>query len=294
VLDPATGETLWTRDGLPQYSQVIGTRDALFIVPQEHSQTLVYRPSDGQPLNAEGIGELIDNGLLVRGDSIVVLEAGTALFSKASKTVLRLINPLTKADSWKIEFPAQTLVSPLNDEQLLVVQKDGVAERIEVSTGQRSPLGKLPVEALNRTSRDSFALSDDEHIYLLVNTRDNDNLHHYGESLQSVRANGTVYAWSQSDGKLVWQQEVKNQNLVTDRFRSMPLLLFVSRSWKQRGNNLNYATLSLRVLNKQSGKVLHDSTTPSLYGGFHSVHVQPTEQAIELKSYNQRLKLEPQ
>ena len=71
------------------------------------------------------------------GDSLLVLEQGPTLISKP-KTVVRLVNPLTKAGHWKVEFPAGTLVSTLDNDELLVVQLDGKAERIEIATGRRS------------------------------------------------------------------------------------------------------------------------------------------------------------
>ena len=139
---------------------------------------------------------------------------------------------------------------------------------------------------------ETFALVDEEHIYLLVNTLDNSGVHHYGESLLSVRAHGTLYAWNRAAGKLVWKQDVKHQNLVVDRFRSLPVMLFVSRSWKQKGN-MSFGTLSIQAIHKQSGKVLHDSTSPSMYSGFHSIQVNASEPSIELKSYNLRMRLVP-
>ena len=113
--------------------------------------------------------------------------------------------------------------------------------------------------------------------------------HHYGESLPSVRANGMIHAWKRSDGSLAWRQDVKHQNLVVDRFRSLPVLLFVSRSWKQRGN-MSFGTLSVSAIHKQTGKVLHDSTSPSMYSGFHSLDINMSEPSIELKSYNLRMR----
>ena len=295
VLDPRTGEELWRKDGLPQYSQVVGHRDAIFVVPQDNDKVQAYRALDGQPLKIDGLGALIAGALLTRGDSLLVLEQGPSLkFLGISrpKTIMRLVNPLTKTDHWKIEFPPGSLVSTLDNDELLVVPLDGKAERIEIATGRRSPLDSLGANDLQGRRAESFALADEEHIYLLVNRPDNSGVHHYGESLLSVRAHGAVYAWNRANGKLAWKQDVKDQNLVVDRFRSLPVLLFVSRSWKQKGN-MSYGTLSIRAIHKPSGKVLHDSTSPSMHSGFHSLQVNASEPSIELKSYNLRMRLVP-
>ena len=294
ALDPRTGEELWRKDGLPQYSQVLGTHHAVFLVPQDHTQAQAYRALDGQPLKTGGLGTLLTNTLLTRGDSLLVMEPSQSrkLFGKQSKTVLRLVHPVTKSEGWKTEFPSQSFASPLDEDEVLILPPGGAPERIEVATGRRTPLEPLPANSPKPRPGETFAVSDDHHIYLVVNIPDNSGVHHYGESLLSVRAHGTVSAWNRADGKLAWQQEVKHQNLVVDRFRSLPVMLFVSRSWKQKGN-LNYGTLSIQAIHKQSGKRLHDSTTPSMYGGFHSIQVHASEPSIELKSYNLRLRLIP-
>ena len=296
VLDPRTGEELWRKDGLPQYSQVIGHRDAVFVVPQDNDKAQAYRALDGQPLKIDGLGAMIAGALLTRGDSLLVLEQGPSLKFLGlggAKATVRLVNPLTKTEHWKIEFPPGSLLSALDGDELLAVfPQEGKAERIEIATGRRTPLDPLGAEAMPARRSETFALADDRHIYLLVNTNDNSGVHHYGESLLSVRAHGTVFAWNRADGKLAWKQDVKHQNLVVDRFRSLPVMLFVSRSWKQKGN-MSYGTLSIQAIHKQSGTVLHDSTTPSMYSGFHSIQVNASEPSIELKSYNLRMRLVP-
>jgi outer membrane protein assembly factor BamB len=198
---------------------------------------------------------------------------------------------LTGQDQWKADFPSGTLVSALNEQELLAVPRDGAAELIEITTGKRTRLEPIPADRKGRRI-ESYGLADDDHIYFMANVQDSSGFHHYGESLPSIRANGVIYAWNRSDGKLAWQQDIKNQNLVVDRFRSLPVLLFVTRSWKQKGN-VSYGTLSLQAVHKKSGKVLHNSTMPSMYSGFHSLDVNLSEPSIELKSYNMRMRLVP-
>jgi hypothetical protein len=174
-----------------------------------------------------------------------------------------------------------------------VVPPDGKAERVDIESGKRSPLEAIPLAELKSRRPESYALADDDHIYFLANVNDAAGFHHYGESLPSIRANGMIYAWNRSDGKLAWRQEVKNQNLVVDRFRSIPVLLFVSRSWKQKGN-MSYGTLSVQVIHKRTGKILHDTPAmPSMYSGFHSLDINLAEPSIELRSYNLRMRLVP-
>lgn len=294
LLDPRTGEWLWRKDGIPQYAQIVGNRDMVCVVPQDRTKSEAYRASDGKLLKIENLGDLLGSALQMRDDSILLQEAGSKtsfLFFNAAKTILRLYQPSSNEDRWKMEFPSGSMVTLLDPDELLVVSPDGKVERIEIASGKRTSLESVP--AVDMKGRiESFAIADDDQIYFVCNVRDTGGNHHYGESLPSVRAHGTIHAWKRSDGKLAWRQEVKHQNLVVDRFRAVPILLFVSRSWKQKGN-MNYGTLSIQAIHKQTGKVLHDSTTPSNYSNFHSIEINMSEPSIDLKSYNLRMRLIP-
>ncbi len=295
VLDPRTGEWLWRKEGIPQYAQVVGNRDMVCVVPQDRSKAEAFRSSDGKVLKIEGLPAMLGNTLQMRGDSALLLEQGPAvrfLSFKSAKTILRLHQPASNTDRWKLEFPPGSLVSPLDQNEMLVISPDGKAERIDIASGKSSLLEAVPAEDMKARRTESFALADDDQIYFVANVPDTAGFHHYGESLPSVRANGVIHAWKKSDGKLAWRHEVKNQNLVVDRFRSVPVLLFVSRSWNPKGN-MNIQTLSIQAIHKQTGKVLHDSTMPSMYSGFHSLDVNLSEPSIELKSYNLRMRLVP-
>lgn len=292
LLDPRTGGWLWRREGIPQDAQIVGNRDMVCVVPSDSSKAEAYRSSDGKLLKIERLGSILANALQLRGDSALLLEQGPTFQFLTSRTTIRLHQPLTGEDRWKAEFPSKSLVSALDDDELLVVPPDGKVERVEIASGKRTPLEPINFNTLKGRRTESFAMIDDDHIYFIANVQDTTGMHHYGESLPSVRANGAIFAWNRSDGKLAWRQDVKNQNLVIDRFHSSPVLLFVSRSWKQKGN-LNYGTLSIQAIHKKSGKVLHNTTTPSMFTGFHSLEVNYSEPSIELKSYNLRMRLVP-
>lgn len=298
VVDPRTGEWLWRKDGIPQFAQVIGNRDMICVVPQDRSKSEAFRASDGKQLKIDRLGTMLGNALQMSGDSLLLLEgAGNSvgiwsLGVRGGKSKLRLHQPLEQKDRWKVDLPSGTLVTAIDQHQLLVVPPDGKVERIEIATGKRVALAPIPVKDTKLRRTETYALADDDNIYLISNVMETAGFHHYGESLPSVRANGVIHAWKRSDGSLAWRQEVKHQNLVVDRFRSMPILLFVARSWKQKGN-ISYGTLSIQAIHKQTGKILHDSTIASMYSGFHSLDVNLSELSIELKSYNLRMRLVP-
>lgn len=302
VLDPRTGEEKWTREGLPTNAQIIGNRDYLFVVVPGKNEADAYRVSDGKLLDVPGLAKALNCALLVHGSSLLLFEqSGTTPLetfrirrTKSMKYELKLIDPVTQAIAWQLTLPAGSVVSPLGESEIVSVGGDGLVQRIDVATGQATILdtsqGPASIKKAN-SAQEKYLLADDDRIYLVVNQSDQRNIT-YGESLQSVRANGTLYAWSRHDNQYLWSQSIDQQNLVVDRFATLPIMLFVSRSWRARART-EVGTLNIVAIHKETGKRLFDSKVSSVYNGFHAINVNSEAQSIELRSYNGRVKLLP-
>lgn len=293
VLEARTGQELWRRVQVQPQTMVIGGPEILVLVPPTMQNAAAYRVSDGTPLRIDGLDQLLPKTLGLAGNDLLMVESGAGLKIlnlDRTKTIIRRYNPLARTDVWKEEFGAGSMISRLSDDELLVVPSSGAVEMVQIATGKRRPLEALASKDLLARS-ECYALADEQGIYLLVNSNAG-GYHHFAESLPSVRAHGTLYAWSRASGRLLWKQSLENQHLLVDHLRSAPVLVFCSREWKQRGA-INYSELSLLVLNKVSGKVLYESSTPTMYSGFHSLAIVPAEQTVELRSYNLRVRLSP-
>ena len=298
ILDPRTGEKIWELDGLPMHAVVVGHRDALFVIIPGKDEVLAYRTLDGKALDIPGASKVLNNAMMAHGSSLLLLEfAGSnplrVIGIGRQKVSLRLHDPVTDLTKWKLEFPAGTVVSPLGDDEVVALFTDGQVQRIDVATGQINALESIPAKKGERP-HERYLLSDDDRIYLILNSLDSGH-QTYGESLASIRMNGTIYCWNRKGQQFAWPPlEIKHQNLVIDRFSTLPVLLCVSRSWKPRGPaNIGIGTLNITAVQKQTGKTLINAEIPSAYGGFHAVGFNPSEPSIDLKSYNMRLRLNP-
>ncbi len=298
ILDPRTGEEVWKLDGLPMHAVVVGTRDTLFVIIPGKDEALAFRAIDGKPLEVPGATKMLNNAIMAHGSSLVLLEfAGSnplrVIGIGRQKVLLRLHDPVTDSTRWKLEFPPGTLVSPLGEDEVVALFADGQIQRIDVATGQMTALESIPGKKVERP-QERYLLSDDDRIYLIVNSQDSGH-QTYGENLASIRMNGTIYCWNRKGHQFAWPPlEIKHQNLVIDRFSTLPVLLCVSRSWKPRGPaNIGIGTLNLTAIHKQTGKMLINAEIPSSYSGFHAVGINPGEPSIDLKSYNMRLRLAP-
>ena len=298
ILDPRTGDGLWEMEGLPMNAVVVGTRDTLFIVIPGKEEPLVFRAIDGKPLQIPGAARTLNNAILAHRASLLLFEfTGSnplrAIGISRKKVQLRLHDPVTDSTRWKLEFPAGTVVSPLGEDEVVALFADGQVQRINVATGQMTPLESIKGKTLDRR-QEKYLLADNDRIYLIVNSQDS-GLQTYGESLASIRMNGTIYCWNRTGRQFAWPPlELKHQNLVVDRFSKLPVMLCVSRSWKPRGRaNLGIGTLNIAAVHKQTGKILINADIPSAYSGFQAVGLNPDEPSIDLKSYNMRMRLVP-
>ncbi len=298
VLDPRTGRELWTRTGLGQMSRIIGTRDFVCVLDYEDDEATAYRAADGQPVEIPGLVQRLKQAVEVDGNEVVVQERskGMRLFGISSaKVSLRRVELLTGKERWRQDFIANSLVGPLDDQTAIAVEPSPTGKAglrtislINLREGTRQTLAPV---TLGVTDAGVYALADAERVYLISNK--GDGQHHYGDSLPSINVHGTVFAWEKGSGRALWKKDVSEQNLILDRFQANNVLLFMTRTWKQQGN-ASYTLLNLLAINKRTGKTLHESSTPSMFGGFHSVALREAEGIIELASYNLRLRLTPQ
>lgn len=305
ILDPRTGDGLWRHDSLPTNAQVVGTRDAVFVIVPGKSDVQAFRARDGKPLEVPDAAKWLNCAMLAHGSSLLLLEQGSAspLFklgirqSEAPKTVLRLHDPVANLTHWQLEFPPGTVVSPLDRDEIVAVQPDGQAQTIDIASGHIELLESLELPKPPRRRAilptEKYLLADADRIYLIVNSQESGSSQ-YGESLSSIRVHGTIYAWNRQTHQFAWPHPVtmRQQNLVIDRFANMPVLLMISRSLRPRGI-ASVGTLSICAIHKQTGKVLVESKFPSAFNSIHAININSEGPSIDLKSYNLRMRLMP-
>jgi hypothetical protein len=304
VLNPRTGAELWKMDGLPIYAQIVGNRDALFVISPGKNEIHAYRVTDGKTLKIPELARLLNNALLTQGSSLLLFEqgglnpSGAPITKRArnSKCSLRLFDPVAQTTTWQREFPAGTVASPLGQDEVVVAQPDWQIRRIDVGTGQISALEAPFAEAIPSSKSglflEKYLLADDDRIYLIVNRVDADR-NTSPEGLASIHVNGWIFAWNRQDNRLLWHNAITSQNLVVDRFSKLPVLLFVSRSWRHRGRMNMNGSLIVAAIHKQTGQTLINKKEPAAYSAFHAMSFNAEDHSIELKSYNLRLRLVP-
>lgn len=300
VLDAGTGDVRWKCANIPQHATVFGTEDVVYLIPPDRSQAVAFRASDGKRLDAERLGDRLVNTVAVTPRGLVIVDGlSTGILGlEAPRTTVRLFDPTTRTESWKVQYPGGAKLALLDDLQLLAVSASGEIERLDFLTGEvRRFQGKCPRDAL-QSRADVYAIADRDHVFLMIHQRRRSM--QYPEGFRSITAGGLILAFDAQDGRLLWTNNDLSredstrkggaaQNLVLDFLRDSPLLTFASRGLVQN-HEFGHWNLNLAVIDKQTGRTVLMVTDPSA-SNLRTLELNMADRYIELRSYNQRMRL---
>lgn len=305
VIDPISGQTLWSRRLRSDQQTVTAVTDLVFVVSQDRSRAVAYRLLDGSPVELASVSGWLPNWYGLVGGQVIVWEprqvaVGNLLFQElfsgwsgpgrmqALPGRLRAHDPMTGRDAWSLELPLGSRVAVLDEDRLLCVRHGGSVSAIDARTGKQEKWS-CPPELKSALKQQLTLLVDIDQAYLICNAWDQSGTRH-PEYQPATRASGVIACWDLATGNFRWQQTIHDQYLVLDRFRLSPWLIGLARSWDHAGP-FPIAQLTLDVLDKRTGEWVHRQSTPFGHGGFHSVQLRPRERRVDLLGYNMRLEL---
>jgi len=276
---------------------VYGTNDVLFVIPPDRSKATALRASDGKPLNIPGVAALIAKTIRVLPGGLVLVEAGSAggiLGLFRGKTVIRLYDPLTKQDRWKHRFANNTSLAMLDDGQIAALTSAGALSFVDLTNGRLETFADEFTADDLKMKRSVSILGDRDNVYFLIGKRSRTgyaSTTYYGSSnITTLKVNGRIVTFSRKTGRRVWDRDINNQSLIRQQFGTTPFLIFSTRKYVRSGRNVRYWETKLLAIDKRTGRTLLNSTTPS-QNGFYSMTVNIPERYVELRTYNQRVRL---
>jgi hypothetical protein len=183
-------------------------------------------------------------------------------------------------------------MTTLENDRMALLEPDGKFAILDLRTGARRDLAKLSADQLKGRS-EVYVLADNVNFYLVINVNKFQNNNYYSEQVPFLRANGLVLAFDQTTGRERWKETVQSQNLMLERLTFSPYLVFASRKYEEpRKGRQQILSLHLLVLDKLSGRKLLDEKS-SAQPGFRSVTVSAADRYVELRSYNERVRIFP-
>jgi outer membrane protein assembly factor BamB len=292
VLDAVTGELRWKCSNLPQHATVFGNEDVIYMIPPDRNQAIAFRATDGKKLEVPKLGDLLVSAVAVTPRGLVVADGRSShiLGLEPPKTVIRLVDPVTLHESWRVEYPGGTNLTLLDQHQMLAVSSDGKLEQVDLITGERRALqDSYPADQLR--AGDTFAVTDRERLYLVRSSQRRSYTVQFPEGFQrSLNVGGRITAFNLRDGKHAWtNSRIPSHNLVLDFLADSPVMIFAGRQLVRSGE-FGHWSFNLLVLDKRTGHVVLKTTDPSA-SNFKTLEVNMADKYVELRSFNQRLRL---
>jgi outer membrane protein assembly factor BamB len=291
VLDAESGEVRWTCSDIPRNSTVFGNEDAVYIIPPDRSAAAAFRARDGKRLEVDKLGDLLVNAVAAVPGGIVTAEGLSSgiLGLSGPRTVVQLIDPISGKTAWKLEYPGTTSLTLLGETRLVAVAGTGEVSLVDLDSGAVQTFDEKYPSVSLRERPDLFAVADRGRLFLFANRRRTRSVQ-YPEGFRSQPVDGCVAAYDLATSKLLWKNEaLPAQHLVLDFLEDSPLLTFASRSLV-RNREFGHWSFNLLVLDKQTGRKILETSDPSS-SGFRTLEVNMAERYIEMRSYNQRVRL---
>lgn len=288
VLDSLTGRTMWTLRGLPPNSRIVGTTQAVFVLPPGNGEPFALRAVDGKRLKAKAGLEAAKTAVGVYGRNLLSIKVNSRSFLglTSSDCRWRLIDPLTGRSVWERKYGNGNSFTVLERGEIAVLTRDGSLELIDPVSGEVAEYAGL--DRGDRSARQIYVVADRDTLFVAANGSGRHNYYGYG-SLTSLSVNGNLYAFDRSSKRLLWKQKVTNHQLVQDEFDNSPVLTFMTRSYTRIGQT-GYMTMRLLAIDKRTGKKLVEREAPSNQY-YSSMTVNLTDRVVEFRGYNERLRL---
>jgi outer membrane protein assembly factor BamB len=280
VVDPLSGDTLWTRGDVEPASEVFGDDELLFIVPPNAMEAVVLSAIDGHELGRRPVMP-VNQRVLAQGRRLISWQLSQG------KHVFEMTDLWEQKPIWRREFSFHAKAYQLDQELLGIVDPKGQFTLISLVDGKS--LVDCEIEAEPRLS-EIYLLGSRERVLLFTNRawahgQDGISVQAVPGVLNNPLLNGMAYAFDRKTGQKLWQAPIDKQGLTLDQPRELPVLVFASRVYERQAAQGNVNTqpyTSVMCLDKRTGKVAYQEKMAGHIGIFE-IDSRPEERIVELK-----------
>jgi outer membrane protein assembly factor BamB len=298
AIDPVNGRTLWTRTGVSSRTHVFSDGQNIYLADMNTdgniTSTKAVRAHDGVSIDVPDFGAAYGKRMRVLGRHILASETD----EKVGVT-LRLYDVLTGKDVWKTTAPPNSVVMRSEDVHFTgLIEPDGKLMVLDVLTGK--PVLNAVIDPKDMEKAVAVhLLRDAGQFYVAMQLPTDTQVVQNGpyaglvpnSGIRSLPVNGQIYAFEPS-GKLRWKAEANHQMLVMEQFNELPIMLMASRYTKTiavgAGRSFQ-SCVSLRSLDKRTGKLLFDQPEMLNAAGFFALNINLQGGRIELVGNTMKL-----
>ena len=314
AINPSNGELLWEHDKISLSPMLVGTSSMLYLFSDDPDESRLLQPTDGTIVSHPELSEMLFQNLaskllaVVDGRFITLSSSGAALLGIHRPSVLSCWEPTINFESgryslesvWEQEIEYKDYIGRLDSNSLLLFSgvPDSSARnnserelfRLDLSTGTLLDLGVIPSNDLIGVKQ-IYLVPDADQAYLFVSKSNSYNSYqHSYYDLDGLTFSGKVYGLDLQKRSVSWSQNVRNQTVILDHYRSNPLLVMIYRRGLNK-EDIYINELRIQALSKADGKLVLDYKTTT-YENFQSVNIDLRAQAIELATYDTRYRIQ--
>ena len=256
AVDLESGEILWARDDVPENVDLFGDARYVFVVSADRDdEARVFSALDGRELGRRSLPPRSAR-LGSIGRRILAWE------ESPQRCRLALIDPWDGAAAWEREMPAGSRAGAVRPGAVAVLEPEGGFAVLHVASGEPVLETRLDVQA----PPESLHVEPYGENYLVVANRPAEPAEqrvHVRSPVPSVDVDGSLYGVGR-DGSLLWEAEVRDQQLELDLPPELPVLLLSKRRQhrvpRDGGGLTTRVEYAILCLDKRNGRILYDET----------------------------------
>lgn len=296
VFDVRTGEELWRRDGMAASAALVADDETVCVSSMVSGSPGAFRLRDGRPLEGGLLEDVFNRTFAIEGDSVLTRQA----LPRPLSTQVRIVaeKPSSGQVAWSQVVSSEVLIHILPERELVGIEPTGQVFVIDLETGQRSDLGRLPQPTAAR--RAMHIIADSDRIYVAVHHNQSYDFTHV--SIPSISVSGELHAFDRREHRLAWTERVPDASLLTARFVDLPVVILVEHGVPPRRRNpadaLSLPELKLVALDKRTGGRVSEWSGVTPHGSPAAMTVDPARQRIDLflnhysQNFNDRLRIQ--
>lgn len=288
AVDPLTGRTLWTRDGIAADSDLWGDEELLFVAAPGATEATVLSGLDGRELGMRDVPPL-DRRMLTLGRSVLVWESANG------QSELRLLDPWQpqgNQEVWKRAFHSEAQTWLLDAGELAVFDPEGNFEVVSTATGK--PVVQAKVDKCEGLESIVALRMSDRYLLVTNCPTPEPNIFGFASYAGIVKVGGKVYAFKSQGGKKLWEAKLPDQCLNVNQPADLPVLTFFRRYQKAQqlpngGYRSENPVSQVYALDTRTGAVLANDSAPG-HDDRYQLEVDRSAKQIEVRSSQMTVK----
>lgn len=271
--DPTTGDTIWSRENLPQGSDVFGDSELIFVVPPSSDEARVFSALDGKELGTRKVDSL-EHRWSTYGRNVLAWEQE----SSSGLLRLRLYDAWTGEEIWREEVPLSTKATLVEQDEVAILRADGrfvvrslQDDQIKIEAGLEPEENLISVHVLR--SADQYVVATNRAVTTQPNTPAA-TIRAISSGTMMPLITGNLYAFDRATGKPAWKKPaaIDRFGLATNQPTESPVLLFLRhiRPAKSSGST-RYQTSILCVDRRNGSTLLQKDDIPAQTYSFDAI-----------------------